>query len=159
VNQHPLYACYDPVVDGWSEPAATTAPVEDEALGAVLGMNQNHILPAQIYIYFPVSTLPQNIFLLPTSHLPPTSYLLPTSPLLPTSYLSPPTSHLLPPIGITKVPFGAGVKWITITIAKARASELEREWERNGSPTQDPFPSFMVSLLTFFQLFFFVATQ
>jgi hypothetical protein len=34
----------------WSEPGATNAPIEDEAFEAVLGMNQNHILPAQIYI-------------------------------------------------------------------------------------------------------------
>jgi hypothetical protein len=43
-----------------------------------LGMNQNHILPTQIYIYFPASTVPQNIFLLPTY-------------LLPLTYLPPPT--------------------------------------------------------------------
>jgi hypothetical protein len=60
---------------GWSEPAATNAPDEDEAVEAVLGMNQNHILPAQIYIFFPASTLPQNISLLPT-YLPPPSYFL-----------------------------------------------------------------------------------
>ncbi len=29
---------------GWSEPAATSAPVQDEAIHAVLGMNQKHIL-------------------------------------------------------------------------------------------------------------------
>jgi hypothetical protein len=29
---------------GWSEPAATNAPVEDEAIQAVLWMNQKHIL-------------------------------------------------------------------------------------------------------------------
>jgi hypothetical protein len=31
--------------EGWSEPAATSAPVQDEAVQAVLGMNQKHILP------------------------------------------------------------------------------------------------------------------
>jgi hypothetical protein len=29
---------------GWSEPAATNAPDQDEAVQAVLGMNQKHIL-------------------------------------------------------------------------------------------------------------------
>jgi hypothetical protein len=71
-----LFPCGLSHMSGWSEPAATNAPFEDEAVEAVLGMNQNHILPAQIYIFFPASTLPQNISLLPT-------YLLPTSPLLP----------------------------------------------------------------------------
>ncbi len=32
------------LLDSWSEPAATSAPVQDEALQAVLGMNQKHIL-------------------------------------------------------------------------------------------------------------------
>ncbi len=63
---------------GWNEPVITNAPVEDEVVEAVLGMNQNHILPTQIYIYFPASTVPQNIFLLPTY-------------LLPLTYLPPPT--------------------------------------------------------------------
>jgi hypothetical protein len=79
---------------GWSELAPTNAPVEDEPVQPVLRMNQNHILPAQIYIFFPASTLPQNISLLPT-------YLLPTP-----SYL-PPTSPLLPPIAIARAGAGA----------------------------------------------------
>jgi hypothetical protein len=29
---------------GWSEPATTNALIEDEAIQAVLGMNQKHIL-------------------------------------------------------------------------------------------------------------------
>jgi hypothetical protein len=32
-----------PLKEGWSEPAATSAPVQDEAVQAVLGMNQKHI--------------------------------------------------------------------------------------------------------------------
>jgi hypothetical protein len=33
---------------GWSEPAATSAPIQDEAVQVVLGMNKKHILfPAQ----------------------------------------------------------------------------------------------------------------
>jgi hypothetical protein len=38
--------------EGWSEPAATNAPVEDEAVEPVLGMNQKHILTAQSYCFF-----------------------------------------------------------------------------------------------------------
>jgi len=30
---------------GWSEPTTTNAPVEDEAVQVVLGVNQKHILP------------------------------------------------------------------------------------------------------------------
>jgi hypothetical protein len=67
---------------GWSEPATTNAPVEDEAIQPVLGMNQNHIRTAQIYIFSPASTLPQNISPQPTYHPPPTDPLLP-----PPSYL------------------------------------------------------------------------
>jgi hypothetical protein len=80
---------------GWSEPAATNAPVEDEAVEAVLGMNQNHILPIQSYCFFLSLLYPKKFpSYLPPSHLPPLSYLCvpsPTSPLLP-SHL-PPTSH------------------------------------------------------------------
>jgi hypothetical protein len=86
------------LVVGWSEPAATNAPAEDEAVEVVLGMNQNHILLAQIYIIFPASILPQNIFLLPT-YLLPLTYLLPTSPLLP------PTFPLLPPTYLPRPTF------------------------------------------------------
>jgi len=62
---------------GWSEPAATNAPVEDEAIQAVLGMNQKPILfPRDFSAPFsaPEVSLP--------TYLPP---LLPTSPLLPSS--------------------------------------------------------------------------
>jgi hypothetical protein len=103
---------------GWSELETTNAPIEDEAVEALLGMNQNHILPAQIYTFFPTSTLPQNIFLLPTYLPPTTSYLLPTSPLLPPTYPDlPPPSY--PPIAIARA--GAG------------APEWEWEWERQSS--------------------------
>jgi hypothetical protein len=82
---------------GWSEPATTNAPVEDEAVEAVLGMNQKQILPARRYCFFPPLLCPK-IFLsyLPPSHLPPPSYLRlppPTSHLPPPSYMPPPTSH------------------------------------------------------------------
>jgi len=82
---------------GWNEPAATNAPVDDEPVEAVLGMNQKHILPTRKYCFFPPLLCPK-IFLsyLPPSHLPPPSYLhlpLPTSHLPPPSYMPPPTSH------------------------------------------------------------------
>ncbi len=66
-----------PLSRGWSEITATNAPVQDEAIQAVLGMNQKHILLPCPRIFEPPS-LPQNFPLLPTS-LPPT-------------YLRPPTS-------------------------------------------------------------------
>jgi hypothetical protein len=58
-------------------------------------MNENPILPARIYIYFPPLFYPK-IFPPPTYHLPLPSYLPSTSPLLPTTYLPPPTYHLPP---------------------------------------------------------------
>ncbi len=61
---------------GSSEPAATNAPVEDEAVQVVLGMNQKHIL-----FSFSASSL------LESFSLPHTYPLLPTSPLTPSSKL------------------------------------------------------------------------
>ncbi len=63
----------------WSEPIATNAPIQDEAVQAVLGMNQKHSLFPSPGIFQPLS-LPQNFPLLPTS--PPPSYLPPPSCLL-----------------------------------------------------------------------------
>jgi hypothetical protein len=54
---------------GWSETTATYAPVQDEAVQAVLGMNQKHILLPCPGIFQPLS-LPQNFPLLPTSPPP-----------------------------------------------------------------------------------------
>ncbi len=104
-------------VIGWNDPAATNAPVEDEAVEAILGMNQKPHPPCpNIYIFFPASTLPQNISLLPPTYLPP-----PTSHLPPPSYL-PPTSPFL----------------LLITIAKAGAGAPKPEQERERqSPTFD----------------------
>jgi len=51
---------------GWSEPVATNAPIKDEAIQAILGMNQKHILFPCPRIFQPPS-LPQKISLLPTS--------------------------------------------------------------------------------------------
>ncbi len=78
---------------GWSEPAATNAPVEDEPVQPVLRMN---ILPARRDFFFHLlfglkfSTSP----LLPTpSYLPPTNPTPPpTSTLLPTTYQPHPAS-------------------------------------------------------------------
>jgi len=56
---------------GWSEPGATSAPVQDEAIQAVLGMSQKHILfpcPKDFSAPFSASK-----FLLPT-YFPPTSF-------------------------------------------------------------------------------------
>jgi len=64
---------------GWSEPAATNAPVADEPVEAVFRMNKNLILPVRIYIYFPPLLYPK-IFPPPTYLLPPPSYLPPTNP-------------------------------------------------------------------------------
>jgi len=50
---------------GWSQPAATNAPIEDEAIEAVLGMNQNHVLPCPKVLIFSTFSLPQNCSLLP----------------------------------------------------------------------------------------------
>jgi len=61
---------------GWSEPAATNAPVDDAAVEAVLRMNQKHILPCPEFLIFSASSLPQNFpSYLPPSHQPPPSYL------------------------------------------------------------------------------------
>jgi len=55
---------------GWGEPAATNAPVEDEAVETVLGMNQKHIIPCPKLLIFSASSLPQKFSLLLT-YLPP----------------------------------------------------------------------------------------
>jgi len=67
----------------WSEPAATSAPIQDEVVQAVLLMNQKHILFPCPGI-FQAPSLPQNFPFLPTS--PPPTYLL--SPTSLTSFLA-----------------------------------------------------------------------
>ncbi len=70
---------------GWSEPAATNAPVQDEPVEVVLRMNKNPILLALMDFFFPPLLCPK-IF--------PPPYLPPTSPLLPTTYQPlPPSLH------------------------------------------------------------------
>jgi len=64
---------------GRSEPAATNAPIEDEAIQAVLGMNWKHILPCPKFLVFSASSLPQSFSLLLTSlSLTSPSYFPPT---------------------------------------------------------------------------------
>jgi len=89
---------------GWSEPAATNAPVEDEPIQPVLRMN---ILPARRDFFLDLlsalkfSTSP---FLPTPSYLPPPTYPLPSPPPLlpPPSYL-PPTNPT-PPHSIARAP-------------------------------------------------------
>jgi hypothetical protein len=107
---------------GWSEPAATNARVEDEAVETVLGMNQKHILPCPKLLIFSASSLPQKISLLP--YLPPTN-LPPPPPSLPQ-----PTSHdfaLTPPLKL-------GSYW---SMNKAR-EQLEREHSHNNMLEASP---------------------
>jgi hypothetical protein len=52
---------------GWSELVATNAQVQDEAVQALLGMNQKHILPCPRLLVFSAFFLPQSFSLLPTS--------------------------------------------------------------------------------------------
>ncbi len=80
---------------GWSEPAATNAPVEDEPVQLVLRMN---ILLARRDFFFRLLSAPKfsTSPLLPTpSYLPPTKPTPPpTSTLLPTTYQPhPPSLH------------------------------------------------------------------
>jgi hypothetical protein len=67
---------WERVGEGWSEPAATNAPVQDEAVQALLRMNPNTSSPPSpgIFIFlfpcpevFQPSYLPQSFLLLPTS--------------------------------------------------------------------------------------------
>jgi hypothetical protein len=93
---------------GWSEPAATNAPVEDEPIQPVLRMN---ILPARRDFFFISSALKFS-----TSPLLPTpSYLPPTKP-NPPSYLHPPTYHPHPP-----------------SLHRQSSRDLERLWSRSWS--------------------------
>jgi hypothetical protein len=66
---------------GWSEPAATSAPVQDEAVQAILGMNQKHILFSCQGIFQPPFSAPK---FSPPTYFPP-SYLPPSPhfPLIP----------------------------------------------------------------------------
>jgi hypothetical protein len=52
---------------GWSEPIATSAPVQDEAIQVVFGMNQKHVLPCPRFLVF------STFFLLP-KFFPPTYF-------------------------------------------------------------------------------------
>jgi hypothetical protein len=54
-------------VRGWSELAATNAPVADEPVEAVFRMNENPILPARIFFFFHLFSTPKFSALLPTT--------------------------------------------------------------------------------------------
>ncbi len=128
---------------GWSEPAITNAPVEDEPVQPVLRMN---ILLAHRDFFF-TSSLPRNS-LPPPSYLPPPTYHLPSQPPLlpPPSYL-PPTSPT-PPHSIAKAPetsSGCG--------ARAGAMAVERELERLELE-RDPRAHEKVRCLRFYFIFF-----
>ncbi len=61
---------------GWSEPMPTNAPIEDEAVEVILGMNQNTSSLTQSFWFFQPLLCPKNFpSYLPPSHLPPPSYL------------------------------------------------------------------------------------
>jgi hypothetical protein len=127
---------------GWSEPAATNAPVEDEPVQPVLRMNM--LLACRDFFFF-TSSLPRN-------SLPPPSYL----PLLPTTYqahppLLPPPSYLpptnpTPPHSIARAPETSSGCGAGAGAAGAGALELER----------DPRAHEKVRCLLFFFLFCFV---
>ncbi len=68
--QHPIH--WGIKFMGWNEPTVASAPIQDEALRAGLGMNQKHnFFPCPRF--FQLSSLPQNFPLLLTSPLLPTS--------------------------------------------------------------------------------------
>ncbi len=116
--------------DGWSEPAATNAPVEDEPVQPVLRMN---ILPARRNFFFHLLS----------------ALKFSTSPLLPTPSYLPPTKPT-PPHSITRAletssSYGAGAG----AVAVERKLELDRlELE------QDPRAHEKVRCLRFFFSFF-----
>jgi len=65
--------------EGWSEPAATNAPVQDEAVQAILGMNPNTSSPPSLHIFYFPLPLPRVFSALLSAQSFP---LLPTSPTL-----------------------------------------------------------------------------
>jgi len=71
--------CVESLLWGLSEPIATNAPIEDEAIQVVLQMNRKPILFPYPWIFQPLY-LPQHISFLPTSPLLPPSYHFPLIP-------------------------------------------------------------------------------
>jgi hypothetical protein len=116
-------------LSGWSEPAATNAPVADEPVEAVFRMNENPILPACIYFFFPPLLYPK-IF-------PPTTY----QPLLPPLTPSPELQRHR-----TRASLEQG---------SLKGSLEQRAWSKGAGPTRelewDPGKH-----LTFFSLVYFV---
>jgi len=106
---------------GWSEPAATNPPVEDEPVQPVLLMN---ILPARQGFFFHLLSAPK----FSTYHLPPPSYLPPTYHRPPPSYLTP--SNPSPPHSIARAPETSnGWSWSVGCGAGAGVVVVERELE------------------------------
>jgi hypothetical protein len=131
------------LIEGWSEPAATNAPIADEPVEAVFRMKENPILPARIF-FFPTSSLPQNF---------PPSYLQSTSPLLPTTYQ--PLPPFTPSLELQRRQAGASLEQGSL-----EGSLEQRAWSRGAigagtrptrEPEQDPGKH-----LTFFSLVYFV---
>ncbi len=98
---------------GWSELAPTNAPVADELVEAVFWMDENPILPARFFFFFPPLLYPK-IFPRPTYHLPPPSYLPPTNP-------TPP--HSIARALKTSGGYGAGAGAVAVELERL---ELER---------------------------------
>ncbi len=134
---------------GWSELAATNAPVADEPVEAVFRMNENPILPARIFFFFHLFSTPKFSPLLPTTslppptyHLPPPSYLPPTSPLLPTTY------QPLPPHSITRAPETLSGSELGAWSQLGAGASLELGAAGAG-PTQDPGKHFFFVFILF----------
>jgi hypothetical protein len=56
-NFYWYFMCKVTPQEGWNELSTTNAPVEDDAVEAVLGMNQKYILPCQKLLVFSTSSL------------------------------------------------------------------------------------------------------
>jgi hypothetical protein len=136
---------------GWSEPAATNAPVEDEPVQTVLRMN---ILPAHRDFFFHLLSA-SKFFTSPL--LPTPSYLPPTKP-NPPSYLHPPTYHLSTPpprhsiAKALETSSGCGVGAGVVAVER-ELERLELELDRLELE-RDPRAHEKVRCLRFFFIFF-----
>ncbi len=119
-----------PATEGWTELAATNAPVADEPVEAVFRMNENPILPTWIFFFFPPLLYPK-IF-------PP-----PTSPLLPTTY------QPLPPHSIARAPETLNKSELGAWSRLGAGASLELGAAGAG-PTQDPGKHFFLCLFCLF---------
>jgi len=60
-----FHSCKDTLQYGWSEPAATSAPVQDEAVQAVFGDEPKHIQVGHFYFPFPLPRVFSAFFFAP----------------------------------------------------------------------------------------------